>query len=133
MRLHHFLSHIRSNLDMVRRAGLSDDIRFYASLHALQIACQCLLDMASLVSAALGKPPSSYSEAGSFLAEEGAFDEGDLRKYKGIVGFRNVLVHNYLQVDRELVREVVEEGRFEDIELLALKVIKFAELKGIDP
>ncbi len=67
------------------------------------------------------------------LAKEGVFSEMDLRKYRGIVGSRNVLVHNYLDVDGELVREIVEKRKFEDIELLALKILKFAGSKGIDP
>ena len=49
------------------------------------------------------------------------------------MGFRNVLVHNYLEVDRELFREIVETGKYRDIESLALKVLKFAEAREIDP
>ncbi len=133
MRLYHLLESIRRNLDIVEKANLNDQIGYYATLHALQVACQSLIDMASLVSSALGKPPSSFSASGEVLAKEGVFDETDLRKYRGIVGFRNVLVHNYLDVNGELVREIVEKRKFEDIELLALKILKFAGSKGIDP
>ncbi len=133
MRLYKLLDSIRENLGLLKEVNLDRLIDYYAALHAMQIAIQSLIDMTSLVAASLGKPPSSFYEAGEILAKEGAFSEGDLAKYRGIVGFRNVLVHNYLEVDRELFREIVETGRYGDIEALALKVLEFAEAREIDP
>ncbi len=133
MRMYQLLNSIRENLDIVRKADLNDLIGYYAALHALQIACQSLIDMMSLASSAIGKPPASFSAAGEILAEEGVLDSEELDKYRGIVGFRNVIVHNYLDVDRDLVKYIVKTGEFEEIEFLALKVLKFTESKGIDP
>ncbi len=133
MRLYNLLDSIRENLGLLKEVNLDRLIDYYAALHAMQIAIQSLIDMTSLVAASLGKPPSSFYEAGEILASEGAFSEEDLAKYRGIVGFRNVLVHNYLEVDRELFREIVETGRYGDIETLALKVLEFAEAREIDP
>ena len=49
------------------------------------------------------------------------------------MGLRNVLVHNYLEVDRELFREIVETSKYRNVEALALKVLEFAEAREIYP
>ncbi|RLG46022.1 MAG: DUF86 domain-containing protein [Thermoproteota archaeon] len=133
MRLFELLGVIREHLELVERGDLEDPVDFLGVVHALQTACQALIDMASLVSASLGSPPSTYYDAGVTLAREGAFDEEDLRIYRGIVGFRNVVVHGYLRVNREAVVELVRSGRYRQVEELALKVIAFAQQRGIDP
>ncbi|MEM0017390.1 MAG: DUF86 domain-containing protein [Candidatus Korarchaeum sp.] len=133
MRLFRFLDSIRSHLRLIEGVDLDDDISYYATLHILQVACQSLIDMVSLIAASLGHLPSTYYEAGKFLVEEGAFSEEDLRRYRGIVGFRNIVVHGYLRVDRELVRGIVRSGKYRDLERLAEKALRFAEDRGIDP
>jgi len=133
VRLFDLLGVIRRHLDLAERADLEDPVEYLGALHALQTACQALIDMASLVSASLGSPPSTYYEAGVKLREEGVFDEGDLAVYRGVVGFRNVVVHGYVQVNREIVVRLIGSGRHREMEGLARKVVSFAEERGIDP
>jgi len=68
-------------------------------LHALQLQAQALIDMAQRAAALMGEPTHSYAEAGAALARRGVFFPEDLRLYRAVVGFRNVLVHGYISVD----------------------------------
>ena len=70
MRLYKLLNSIRENLSLLKEVDLDRLIDYYAALHAMQIAIQSLIDMASLVAASLGKPPSSFYDAGEILVEE---------------------------------------------------------------
>jgi len=68
-------------------------------LHALQLQAQVLIDMVQRAAALMGEPTQSYAEAGAALARRGVFSPEDLRLYRAVVGFRNVLVHGYTSVD----------------------------------
>jgi hypothetical protein len=45
-----------------------------------------------------GEPTQSYAEAGAASERRGVFSPEDLRLYRAVVGFRNVLVHGYTSV-----------------------------------
>ena len=55
--------------------------------------------MVQRAAALMGEPAQSYAEAGAALARKGVFSPEDLRLYRAVVGFRNVLVHGYTSVD----------------------------------
>jgi len=62
-------------------------------LHVLHLQAQALIDMAQRAAALMDEPTHSYAEAGAALARKSVFSPEDLRLYRSVVGFRNVLVH----------------------------------------
>jgi uncharacterized protein YutE (UPF0331/DUF86 family) len=69
-----------------------------------------LLSFASnshVVVARLGRAPDSYAESFSLAARTGMLDQSLAEALRPSVGLRNVLVHNYLDVDRGLVAAAV--------------------------
>jgi uncharacterized protein YutE (UPF0331/DUF86 family) len=74
-------------------------------LHALQ--AQVLIDMVQRAAALMGEPTQSYAEAGAALARRGVFSPEDLRLYRAVVGFRNVLVHGYTSVDTLRISQIL--------------------------
>lgn len=72
-------------------------------------AIQACLDVAShLVAALPTREPSSYRDLFQVLAEEGVLD-GDLADTMGeMAGFRNVLAHDYAEIDHERVHAHLE-------------------------
>ncbi len=78
--------------------------------HTLQLAIQSMLDVASSIvsSERLGEPKTNH-ELFDLLAQGGWIPLGRVERYRHIVGFRNVLVHRYLDVDAAIVREVAVE------------------------
>jgi uncharacterized protein YutE (UPF0331/DUF86 family) len=77
--------------------------------HTLQIAVQAAIDVAShLVSdGALGQPRTN-AELFDLLARGGVLDAALATVLAHMAGFRNVLVHEYDDVDLAVVRDVLE-------------------------
>jgi len=83
--------------------------------HTLQLAIQAALDVAShIVSADRLGEPGTNRELFQALAENGWVSRDLLPELTRMAGFRNILVHGYAAVDREIVRDVVE-NRLEDL------------------
>ncbi len=91
-------------------------------------------DLASHVISEAGiAVPASYSEVSRHLREAGILDESNARLFRRIVGFRNVVVHQYAAVDLGLVGEVLRGRKYVDIARLALSISEWAEERGLDP
>lgn len=58
-----------------------------------------------------------YSDIPTILAENGYIDAQLKEYWIQIIGFRNVLVHDYLDIDRKIVYEVLQH-RLDDLERL---------------
>ncbi len=78
--------------------------------HNLEKAVQFCIDVASHICAAHGRAPQTSSEAFLTLAELGIIDMTLAAKMVSAAGFRNVLVHEYAEVDWAIVMKVVVEG-----------------------
>ncbi len=53
--------------------------------------------------------PNSGYDALQILHTVGIFDENQERKFRKILGFRNALVHDYMEFNREIVITIVRE------------------------
>lgn len=84
----------------------------------LQLCAQNALDIATHLAAAAGLDAPDYTTALDRLAELGVVDRTFARQFRSVAGFRNVLVHAYLEVDLEILHAVLNE-RLEDFERFA--------------
>ncbi len=76
--------------------------------HTLQLAIQAALDVAGhVVSAERLGEPTTNQELFQLLARAGWVDAAQAPALRAMAGFRNVLVHGYVDVDRSVVRDVV--------------------------
>jgi uncharacterized protein YutE (UPF0331/DUF86 family) len=75
----------------------------------LERACQAAIDMAMHTVAAdhLGVPQSS-AQAFDLLAQAGRITIEMAAKMRGMVGFRNLAVHQYQTMDLEILQHIVE-------------------------
>jgi uncharacterized protein YutE (UPF0331/DUF86 family) len=71
-----------------------------------------------------GYPQTAY-EAGHLLLEKGVFGEVDQGIFGKMVGFRNVIGHDYLRVNKEIVYSILTEGRKEIKALVGKMVTRF--------
>ena len=84
--------------------------------HTLQIAIQASLDVAShIVSDNRLGEPRTHREVFALLAQAGWIDATLLDSLSRMVGFRNILVHGYDDIDLDVVRDVLE-CRLTDLE-----------------
>jgi uncharacterized protein YutE (UPF0331/DUF86 family) len=90
--------------DADREALLDDEVRLGHLKYTFQTAIEACIDAAQHVVADQGLGvPDSNADAFRLLGRAGLLD-GDLaRSMAGAVGFRNVLVHDYADVDDGLV------------------------------
>ncbi|HEX9733085.1 MAG TPA: DUF86 domain-containing protein [Thermoanaerobaculia bacterium] len=109
-------TNVRELRTLSRPEELARDVREERFVeHTLQIAIQAALDVASHVVSdnRLGEPRSNR-ELFEILARHGWIGEDLLATLRGVVGFRNVLVHGYGDVDLDVVRDIVE-NRLDDL------------------
>lgn len=112
-------------LEELRRYGLEDFLanheRYGSAERFLQLTIEALLDTGSHVIAELGLGTiETYSDISRVLAKNGYIDRDLAERWIRIIGFRNILVHEYLDVDRKVVHEVLQR------QLKDLRVIKQA-------
>ena len=119
---------LRKALAILRRhAGMSsgslgtDAERRWTVERGLQLCAQNALDIASHISSAVGLDPASYGSSIDCLVEAGALPRTFGKQFRGIAGFRNILVHGYLEIDLELLAGMLSE-RLDDFEEFASHV-----------
>ncbi len=69
-----------------------------------------------------GLPQTAY-EAGHLLLEKGILGIEDLEIFRKIVGFRNVISHDYMSINKGIVYSILTEGP-KDIKNLLSKIVK---------
>ena len=87
----------------------SGDPEKYASAERfLQIAVEVLSDLgAHVVARVAAGPVDRYRDVPDRLLEAGRLTEAQAELWRRVVGFRNVIVHDYLDVDRAIVYDVL--------------------------
>lgn len=83
----------------------------------LERACQATIDMAMHIVAQrrLGIPQGS-ADAFSLLSSGGVIEKDLSTRLIGMVGFRNVAVHEYQGLNLDIVRYVLEKGLYDFVE-----------------
>lgn len=76
----------------------------------LQLCAQNAVDVATHLAASAGRDTPDYASAIDVLGELGALPTEFARRFRGVAGFRNVLVHGYLRVELERVHELLNSG-----------------------
>jgi uncharacterized protein YutE (UPF0331/DUF86 family) len=85
----------------------SDRDILWAVERGLQVCAQNVLDIATHIVASAGRDAPDYTTALDELARLGILPGEYVARFRGIAGFRNVLVHAYLDVDVRRVHEVL--------------------------
>ena len=101
------------------------DLR-WAIERGLQLCVQNALDVATHITAASGLDSPDYTSAIDRLAELGAIPAEFATRLRPIAGFRNVLVHGYLQVDLAVVEQVLKE-KLNEFEAFASHIEAFLD------
>jgi uncharacterized protein YutE (UPF0331/DUF86 family) len=101
--------------------ALKDLDEAWAIQRGLQVCVQNCLDIATHIAAAAGRDVPDYSSAIDRLSELGVLPAAFARRFRPVAGFRNVLVHGYLDVDLEVVHRILNE-RLVDFSTFAREV-----------
>ncbi len=108
-----------------RETFVSDPKSWAAAERFLQLAVEALNDMAAHVVAerGWGKVEAARDLPRRFL-EHGLIDAELAGRWSRMIGLRNILVHAYLQVDRERIHRILREG-LGDLRALAAVMARF--------
>lgn len=88
----------------------SDDGTDWIVLHGLQLAIQAVLDISSYIVATSDRPvPDQYRSGILALATLKILPQDFAERIAAMAGFRNILVHGYLEVDMSLVKQILDE------------------------
>jgi uncharacterized protein YutE (UPF0331/DUF86 family) len=82
----------------------------WAIERGLQLCAQNALDIATHLTASAGHDTPDYASAIDMLGRLGVLPDAFARGFRGIAGFRNVLVHGYLAVDPGRIHELLNSG-----------------------
>ena len=75
----------------------------------LQLCAQNVLDIATHIAASTGHDVPDYSAAIDRLGDSEVLPAEFTERFRSLAGFRNVLVHGYLEVDIEVVHRLLND------------------------
>ena len=89
--------------------NLSDYRRLDAIVLNVQRACELVIDIAMyIVSTKKLGLPHTKKEAFELLMKNKYIDTETLKKMKGMIGFRNIAIHDYKEIDEEILQDIIE-------------------------
>jgi len=90
----------------------------------LQLCAQNALDVATHLAASAGRDVGDYGAAIDRLAELGILPAEFAARFRAVAGFRNVIVHGYLELDLSTMHRLLNE-RLNDFAEFARHVNRF--------
>jgi uncharacterized protein YutE (UPF0331/DUF86 family) len=98
----------------------------WAVERGLQVCAQNALDIATHIAASRGRDVQDYASAIDELGRLGVLPRDFAEQFRSVAGFRNILVHGYLDVDVELLHRMLSE-RLSDFEVFATHIEAYVE------
>lgn len=87
------------------------NLEYRAAERTLQVSIEACIGIAKHWSKALaGHSPQDAYQGFEILAQRGVQPPESLRNWRKVVGLRNALVHDYLNIDPEIVRSIIAQG-----------------------
>jgi len=131
------LTYIASNLALLDAksalpipAFLADIDQQYVVLHALQLAIQAAMDLAAHFLADEGwEVPTRSGQVFSVLAERNVISEELALKLRKMASFRNLIVHEYGEIDLRIVYEIWHRS-LNDLREFAAAVASYIDGQG---
>ena len=92
----------------------------------IQRACEAAIDLSMhlIAEKGLGLPQNSR-DAFALLCESGVIDAELSRKLQAMVGFRNIAVHDYLNMNLEILQGIIEKN-LTDLQEFAAVLLRLA-------
>ncbi|MFW6308292.1 MAG: type VII toxin-antitoxin system HepT family RNase toxin [Campylobacterales bacterium] len=102
------------SLVMKFKDGSADLIDERAAERSLQILSENLIGKLKKILQHYNSPvvPDSGYDAVEILRNIGAISDEDSSFFRKILGFRNALVHDYMNFDREIVKKIILNGDY---------------------
>ena len=86
------------------------DLQDIISLNLTRAVQLCVDIAAHIISESESRPPGTMAEAFDTLQRAGIIDEDIALRMKKAVGFRNIAVHNYQEIDWKIVFSIIHQN-----------------------
>ena len=131
-RLLKLLLHYTTLLDNLSVNDLDDVYKYLSAVYLLQVQAQSLIDIMAKAASALGLEVEGYVDAGNKLMSVGILSSEEFNRYRSIVRFRNIVIHQYGVVDINVIRRIIGNREYRDVARLGIKVVEELRRRGID-
>lgn len=126
-KLDDYLTKLRARADLSEVEYLVDSDQQDIVERNLQLAIQICIDVAGYIIAYKGlRSPDKLENVFEVLGEAGIISPSLASRMVGMVRFRNILVHNYLDIDSTIVYEHLTH-QLDDFEAFARAILEFVE------
>jgi len=117
-KLNDYLAILRKLRRYTREEFITDPEHYGSAERFLQLAIEVCNDLGNHIVADLELGVvDTYADVPTLLAKHGYIDESLRQVWTRMIGFRNILVHDYLLVDRTIVHSVLKQD-LDDFERL---------------
>ena len=120
------LAGLRPHVGVSPQTLRADSDRRWAIERGLQLCAQNALDIASHLGSSAGLDPATYRSSIDCLVEAGVLPTDFAEHFRGIAGFRNVLVHGYLDINLDRIAAMLAH-ELDDFEQYARHVEKWLD------
>jgi uncharacterized protein YutE (UPF0331/DUF86 family) len=111
------LERLREYLDILASVQQYDCRRFMEDpfIHStaernLHLVIECLLDIGNHIIADRGyAKPENYEDIFHILCKNGVIKQQLYKNIQGMAAFRNILVHDYMRLDRAIVHQMITD------------------------
>ena len=102
---------------ILQSLDIFDDIQKRAARSSLQIMIENAIRKAKKILKHYDCPiiPRRSSDAIIFLYEVGFFNEEEYKEFINIIGFRNAMIHGYMDFDEEILINIVKNEKYDVI------------------
>ena len=88
-----------------------DMIRYWGIERGIQICIECVIDISNVIISNLDiEKPDTYKECILVLSNEDIIPQRFAKQISNMVSFRNILVHDYMKIDEEIIINVLKNN-----------------------
>ena len=107
------------------------NLEYRAAERTLQVTIEACIGIAKHWAKALaGHSPQDAYQAFEILVQRSELAADSLIGWRKIIGLRNALVHDYLNIDPEIIRSVISQGHSDQLFTFANRALDWLEHQG---
>lgn len=105
-----------------------------AILHLLQIQAQTIIDIVQRILSIGGRSKEGYREALRAAHQMGLVNSEEYAFLNSLVGFRNIIIHEYVKVDLSIIEDVLRRREYRRALEVGVNIVERARRMGLtDP
>ncbi len=122
-----YQAELRELRSLLAQRALSN-LEYRAAERSLQVSIEACIGIAKHWAKALaGYSPQDAYQAFEILSQRGQQPVEALRNWRKIIGLRNALVHDYLNIDPEIIRSIISQGYSDPLFVFAQQGLDWLE------